>query len=724
MSFSDERLCPNCRKLDLQAVFNPDRFHGLPPIGSAHSHETSWTKYIQHVADWRPLTREERVSFYPPGVIPSCPFCDLVFSISFNLVHYPMAETERIIFAIPANLPYHFAALDEGTSGQGPSTVTSVFLLVMKPSNYKRLSAQYFGNTRIGGGWLTAWIRFAHREAPGSLISIASTVVLEPPQPLLNLPMQARVLGEDRIDFGLIRSWIHLCEHNHDTCRNNPDWRTLPYFKLIDCGSRQIINTDPGKRYRYVALSYVWGTAPPDKYTYPCLPDNLPPVIQDAMRATIKLGFRYIWIDRYCIWQDDLTHKMSQVERMDQIYGDAELSIIAIGAKDPGYGLPGLSLSRTKHAPTTKRIGQQKVVTNFSHHWQLDQISRSKWATRGWTFQETCLSRRRLYFSNYEVSFECHDMMCFEHLTRPLALEGSLEHHERPEWNLLNTPDGVWAILQKYCDRQLTYNSDRLAAVSGVLKKWSRVNPGCSSYWGVPIVASGWPEVDATASKNAFLAGLEWEVRPEATNCARLAGFPSWSWISQNGRTKFGHKGYFHLQPPNLVELTKYFDAEVCVETPQGEVVEWAEFHKAGGLDISIFQWTRYLHIDCWSFQTGPLCHRQIKRRSGTTHDDMFYLPTTRKSSDGKGELALKFTPDFGYEDTFTGRELTAICFAPLEHATCAIVLDSIPGLTVRIGLLAFMRIDDMGSHESQTAEDLPFSGLPFAAQRRRFRLG
>ncbi|KAK2008833.1 hypothetical protein LZ32DRAFT_539172 [Colletotrichum eremochloae] len=409
---------------------------------------------------------------------------------------------------------------------------------------------------------------------------------------------------------------------------------------------------------------------------------------------------------------------------MDQIYGDAELSIIAIGAKDPSNGLPGLSLGRTKHAQTTKRIGQQKVVTNFSHQWQLDQISRSKWSTRGWTFQETCLSRRRLYFSNYEVSFECHDMMCFEHLTRPLALEGSLEHHEKPEWNLLNTPDGIWAILIKYCDRQLTYYTDRLAAVSGVLKKWSRVNPGCSSYWGVPIVASGWPEVGTTASKNAFLAGLGWEVGPEGKNYARLAGFPSWSWISQNGRTKFGHQGYFHLRPPNLVELTRYFDAEICVETHRGEVVEWAKFYKDGGLDMSILQWTRYLHIECWSFQTGPICYRQIKRASGTAHDAMFYLPTTRKPSDGKGELALKFTPDFGYQDTFIGRDLTAICFAPLEHATCAIALDSIPGFTVRIGLLAFTRIEDMGSHESQIAENLPFSGLPFASQRRRFRLG
>ncbi|KAK1494290.1 hypothetical protein CCUS01_13705 [Colletotrichum cuscutae] len=634
-----------------------------------------------------------------------------------------MAEKEKIMLAIPANLLYNFAEKAKlGDGGERPD-FNSVLLLVMNPSHYKTASAQYFGNTSAGGG-LTAWIRFAHREAPGSLVSLASTAILEPTRPLLDLPMQARVLHEERIDYGLVRSWIHLCENHHDACRTSPDWQTLPHFKLIDCEARQIINTDPATRYRYVALSYVWGVAPPDKYIYPCLPDDLPPVIQDAMRATIKLGFRYIWIDRYCIWQDDATHKMSQVERMDQIYGDAELSIIAIGAKDPSYGLPGLSLGRTQHVPITKTIGEHGIVTNFSHQWQLDQISRSKWSTRGWTFQETCLSRRRLYFSNYEVSFECHDMMCFEHLTRPLALQGNLEHHERPEWTLLNTPDGVWAILQKYCDRQLTYSSDRLAAVSGVLKKWSRVNPGCFSYWGIPIVASGWLVVDATASRRAFLAGLQWEIRPEGKNYARLAGFPSWSWVSQNGKTLFGHQGHFHLRPPKLVELTENFDSEVWVETPQGNLVGWADFFETGGLDSSIMQCTRYLHIECWSFQTGPLCYRKIKRRSGTSHDDMFYLPTTRKPSDGKGEFVIRFTPDFGYEDTFLDRKLTAICFSPLEHATCAIVLESVPGLTVRIGLLAFMRIEDLGSHESQSAENLPFSGLPFVPQRRRFRLG
>ncbi|GKT42579.1 uncharacterized protein ColSpa_02760 [Colletotrichum spaethianum] len=505
MSFADDRLCPLCSSLDLQKVFDPARFDGLPGVRTAEGVGTSWTRYIQHVGDWRPPL--ERLGQYPPGMILSCPFCEVVLGL-LHIISRATRETSRVILAIPADLLYDFVIADgEAGSGVAPA---SVFLLIMSPGQFSQTAARYFGNTQTGGG-LTAWIRFAHREFPGTLISILSDTIVEPPQSLMELPMQGRRLLEERVDYGLIRSWIQLCERQHATCRTAPDWKPVLHFKLIDCESGRIINADSGRKFRYVALSYVWGSAPPEKYTYPRLPDDLPPVILDSMRATMKLGFRYVWIDRYCIWQEDKTHKMSQVEQMDQIYGDAELTIIAVGAKDPSYGLPGLTLSRTQHASITKRIGQQKLIANFSHHWQLDQITRSKWATRGWTFQETCLSRRRLYFSNYEVSFECHDMMCFEHLTRPLAYKGSLEHYERPEWNHINNAHGVWAIIQRYCERQLTFTSDRLAAIMGVLKKWSRANPGCLSYWGVPIVASDWPRQDADTLKRAFLAGLEWE---------------------------------------------------------------------------------------------------------------------------------------------------------------------------------------------------------------------
>ena len=34
-------------------------------------------------------------------------------------------------------------------------------------------------------------------------------------------------------------------------------------------------------------------------------PDTTPRVITDAMTATVELGWQYLWVDRYCIDQND-----------------------------------------------------------------------------------------------------------------------------------------------------------------------------------------------------------------------------------------------------------------------------------------------------------------------------------------------------------------------------------------------------------------------------------
>lgn len=385
---------------------------------------------------------------------------------------------------------------------------------------------------------------------------------------------------------------------------------------------------------------------------------------------------------------------MSQVERMDQIYSDAELTIVAVGAKDPGYGLPGLTLSRTQHIPINQRIGERHLVGKFSHHWQLNEVSKSKWATRGWSFQETCLSRRRLYFSNYEVSFECHDMMCFEHLTQPLAYEGSLEHRERPEWNHINSPHGIRAVIANYCKRQLSFSSDRLAAITGVLNRWAKVNKGCASYWGIPVVASGTEPLSGASSKQAFLAGLHWQLqaRTRKAGLARLSEFPSWSWVSQGGRCLFGHP-YYHIIPPNLEDVSKLFDAEVWVERPDGKSVELSVFRDESGLEQSCLKWSRYIHLECWSFQTGSFCLQELRHTSGSRSPvTILYVPVTNhpNAADENTTIIARLLPDsgFGNLSRLKGRDLTAVTFSPVEHSTFALVLDIVAGDTLRVGIL------------------------------------
>ncbi|KAH6983776.1 hypothetical protein EDB80DRAFT_591835 [Ilyonectria destructans] len=43
------------------------------------------------------------------------------------------------------------------------------------------------------------------------------------------------------------------------------------------------------------------------------LPTKTPNVIDDAIKATKGVGFTYLWIDRYCIPQEDKSSKNIQI---------------------------------------------------------------------------------------------------------------------------------------------------------------------------------------------------------------------------------------------------------------------------------------------------------------------------------------------------------------------------------------------------------------------------
>lgn len=128
-------------------------------------------------------------------------------------------------------------------------------------------------------------------------------------------------------------------------------------------------------------------------------------------------------------------------------------------------------------------------MATYSPSKQEEQIQASIWRTRGWILQEEALSRRRLYFTDSRVSFECHEMRCLEQVATPLTLGGSTLDR-RPLWNDLHRPEGIWGIVQKYSGRQLTNQDDKLIAITGVLNEWRRLHPDCFHFFGVPVIAT------------------------------------------------------------------------------------------------------------------------------------------------------------------------------------------------------------------------------------------
>jgi hypothetical protein len=108
---------------------------------------------------------------------------------------------------------------------------------------------------------------------------------------------------------------------------------------------------------------------------------DIPRTVRDAIRVTRKLGYRHLWVDEYCIDQNDDNHRNDQIERMDQIYRGADLTIVAAAGEDKWHGLPGVG--------DTKRKGRKVVsvgdVVVFSNGPEPDiQAKRSRWFTRAW----------------------------------------------------------------------------------------------------------------------------------------------------------------------------------------------------------------------------------------------------------------------------------------------------------------------------------------------------
>ncbi|MAB46845.1 MAG: hypothetical protein CMN67_15775 [Sphingomonadaceae bacterium] len=314
-----------------------------------------------------------------------------------------------------------------------------------------------------------------------------------------------QMIGAKIEQYETVKNWINLCQVMHTkVCMiNGPS--TVRYQKLIDCQTRTLV---PAKDHPYVALSYVWGSIPEIfKFTDVSeqLPTKIPRTIEDAITVTQKLDFRYLWVDRYCINQqpDDEQGdkgKAYQVRKMDLIYMNAELTIIAAAGSNPNYGLPGVGHQKRKspHLTTCTRIGKHFLITTADT--PTTSIRGTKWDARGWTLQEALLSRRRLVFTEEQMYFECYGMYCCESLKFPFE-----NMHRKDKQGFKQSfcenglvgvfPKGIGRtdleivrVIEKYTKRTLTNSDDILNGILGILNAFERSDMEVKHYMGVPIL--------------------------------------------------------------------------------------------------------------------------------------------------------------------------------------------------------------------------------------------
>lgn len=378
---------------------------------------------------------------------------------------------------------------------------------------------------------------------------------------------------------------------------------------MIDCKTRKLVYG--GKGAEYAALSYVWGFHRAEGVLQDrrILPNPFPEqLIEDALACASKLNIPYLWVDRYCIDQNDTSQtKHRLIQNMDKIYSAAKVTIINAAGDDASTGLPGVSTTLRAALPSRAVIYGRKMipVVNPNH-----EISTSKWTRRGWTLQEGLLARRRLVFTNTQVYFQCTQSHCTESILGAFRSDDDLYAHRglfttfrEPRLATQTFPSSVIGshlstfsvveVCNEFAQRDLTADKDALKACLGVFSRlWASVKP-TYQYHGLPFQAN---------SNNAFAVSLLWEFDNArgalgSEQPTKRTWGPSWSWVAFRGRMDFDRSGW-NKDPAKFqlcVEIKLPFQHEE--QEIMSTVDDYIRDIDRGGL---YQDWLPYLRLSGW----------------------------------------------------------------------------------------------------------------------------
>lgn len=375
----------------------------------------------------------------------------------------------------------------------------------------------------------------------------------------------------------------------------------------------------PNEAVRFVALSYMWQQS--DDGDHVQLESrnieelelsggmaniSLPNIISDAISLCKELGETYLWVDRFCIIQDDAESKHDQIFGMDKIYRSATFTIVAALNKRDGKGIPGFTgrprISSVWRPPYDCEVEGRGIRPNCT----TAIVDPSLWNKRGWTFQERVLSRRRLFITEFQVSFECGKGVAAEELTycpptpyrkdestmvidAELEKEKQIEEQERHQipafarrssyesgidYNMKSSTSLVdyFYLVENYTSRQLSFGSDILNAFAGIGRSLGE-SFGSGMIFGLP--------------EKYIPQTLMWSCLGLVERRLETPQIPNWSWASSlkvadyywiKGRSTFDQDlvriaslVYFHFQDPErglrrLAVEERWIDYLVSIE--------------------------------------------------------------------------------------------------------------------------------------------------------------
>jgi hypothetical protein len=496
--------------------------------------------------------------------------------------------------------------------------------------------------------------------------------------------LRARTIDARSIDFDIIRGWMQQCDREHTKrChRIESSGSRLKDLKLIDCERRRIVAALPS--YEYSSLSYVWGTnrSDNDRCVHDELPTILPRTIEDALKVTQFLVLRYIWIDRYCIDQENDVEKQIQIQQMDLVYQRAVVTIVAAAGIDPNFGLPGVS--DTPRIPqATAWVGGQCLVATLPDPRAL--VKAFKWAKRAWTYQESYFSTRRIIFTQQQVYYECGAGNAYEAVdniqeTQYFRVKDATTYDQHFPWS-------ICSHLTEYCGRELSLDVDAIRAFEGVFHSFIELKPPVHQYSGIPIMPPiimgllGEIKEAKRSRSEAFAAGLSW---CNTAPGSRRALFPTWSWAGWTAPISYQHElcvyGFKFDSAYPLKVFIENYDGSLLDMDKQSDVLLDHGIRGPSSKFVHIEAWTISIDIrympemtDEWLDGLKPspwYSHRRVWNRNVSGHFAFF-----------QDEEGTSYVPLYSLFQTYEIGVTTHQSYAPdsEQDSLLGIVLGNVP---------------------------------------------
>ncbi|KAK5994163.1 hypothetical protein PT974_07604 [Cladobotryum mycophilum] len=239
---------------------------------------------------------------------------------------------------------------------------------------------------------------------------------------------------DPQLRISITRKWLSDCQQLHSRCGATTPMN-MP-TRVIDLGPPEAsikprLFVTNGATDHYVALSYSWGDGVRHKVTLKRatlagymkeIPEgDMTLAHREALQIARELHYRYIWIDALCIVQDDKDDWAQESNRIADVYGNAELTIVAGRSKNSLNGFLGQTLQpcQTPSSPSHSSLSYSRPNTimpegsncyvSLQRSHRIGPVDK-----RAWCFQESVLSRRMVIYGEEQLIFKCRTRTDYE----------------------------------------------------------------------------------------------------------------------------------------------------------------------------------------------------------------------------------------------------------------------------------------------------------------------